>query len=102
MLLDQLTHHSKIDAAISKFANKEDTNELSYEEIIIRVQHNEELKKKLHKAIEQLTPRQTELIRLIFFEGLTYEQVAAQTAQSVKTAYNTVYNAIKLLRKLLK
>lgn len=102
MLLDQLTHYSKIDKAISSFADKEDPSELSYEEIIIRVQHNEELKQKLHKAIAQLTPRQTELIRLIFFEGLTYEEVAAQTAQSIKTAYNTVYNAIKLLRKLLK
>jgi RNA polymerase sigma factor (sigma-70 family) len=102
MMLDQLTYHSKMDAAIARFAEKEDPSELSYEEIIIGVQRDEELKKKLYHALEQLTPRQKELIGLVFFEGLTYEEVAARTDQSIKTAYNTIYNAIKLLRKLLK
>jgi len=102
MLIDQLGYHSKIDAAITHLADEEVLNELSYEEIIVRVQRDEELKKKLHKALEQLTPRQIELIRMVFFEGLTYEEVAARTSQSIKTAYNTIYNAIQLLRKLLK
>ena len=101
-LLDQLSYHSKINRAVTFYADKENPNELPYEDIIIRVQQDEELRQKLHKALEQLTPRQTELIRLVFFEGLTYEEVAAQTSQSIKTAYNTIYNAIKLLRKLLK
>ena len=102
MLIDQLGHHSKVDAAITQLADEEVLNELSYEEIIVGVQRDEELKEKLRKAMQQLTPRQTELIRLIFFEGLTYEEVAARTSQSIKTAYNTIYNAIQLLRKLLK
>lgn len=102
MLLDKLDHHSKTDAAISRLSTKEEHEELSYEEIIIRVQHDEELRQKLYKAMEQLTPRQKELIRLMFFEGLNYEQVAAQTSQSIKTAYNTIYNAIQVLRKMLK
>lgn len=102
MLLDQLSYHSKLDAAITHLADEESLNELSYEEIIVRVQHDEELKEKLHKALGQLTPRQIELIRLVFFEGLTYEEVAAKTSQSIKTAYNTIYNAIQLLRKLLR
>ena len=102
MLIDQLGHHSKIDAAITQLADEEILNELSYEEIIVGVQRDEELKEKLRRAMQQLTPRQTELIRLVFFEGLTYEEVAARTSQSIKTAYNTIYNAIQLLRKLLK
>jgi RNA polymerase sigma-70 factor (ECF subfamily) len=102
MLIDQLGYHSKIDAAISRLADEESINELSYEEIVVGVQRDEEMKKKLHHALQQLTPRQTELIRMIFFEGLTYEEVAAKTNQSIKTAYNTIYNAIQLLRKLLK
>lgn len=102
MLIEQLGHHSKIDAAITQLAEEEILNELSYEEIIVGVQRDEELKEKLRRAMQQLTPRQSELIRLVFFEGLTYEQVAAQTSQSIKTAYNTIYNAIQLLRKLLK
>ncbi len=102
MLLDKLEYHSKTDAAISRLSTKEDHEELPYEEIIIRVQHDEELRQKLYRAMEQLTPKQKELIRLMFFEGLNYEQVAAQTSQSIKTAYNTIYNAIQVLRKVLK
>ncbi len=55
MLLDKLDHHSKTDAAISRLSAKEEHEELSYEEIIIRVQHDEELRQKLsqgHGAID--------------------------------------------------
>jgi RNA polymerase sigma factor (sigma-70 family) len=102
MLIDQLEQDNKTYMAISDYSINENTEELSYEEIIINVQRDQELRDKLHRAISQLTPRQTELIRLMFFEGLTYEQIAAQTSQSIKTAYNTIYNAITTLRKMLK
>lgn len=101
MLLDKMDYHSKTDAAIGRLL-AEEREELSYEEIIIRVQHDEELRQKLYKAMEQLTSRQKELIHLMFFEGLSYKEVAAQTTQSIKTAYNTIYNAIQVLRKILK
>ena len=101
-LHDQQTYTARTDAAAQHMASEGEWSELSYEEIIIRVQHDEELKRKLHLALQQLTPRQTELIRLKFFEGLSYEQIAAQTEQTIKTAYNTVYDAIKVLRKMLK
>lgn len=102
MLIDQLEYRSKTNMAITSFSKEDTEEELPYEEIIIRVQGDEELRQKLHRAIAQLTPRQTELIRLMFFEGMTYEQVATHTSQSIKTAYNTIYNAITQLRKILK
>jgi len=101
-LLDQLAYQSKIHAAIHRMTDQEAERELSYEEIIIQVQCDEELKQRLQQAMKTLTPRQIELVRLKFFEGLTYEQIAAQTSQTVKTAYNTIYDAIKALRKVLK
>jgi RNA polymerase sigma factor (sigma-70 family) len=101
-MLDQLAYDDKTNVALNKLGAEEEWSELSYEEIIIRLQHDEETKEKLHKAIEQLTPRQIELIKLKFFDGLTYEQIAEHTSQTVKTAYNTIYDAIKALRKLLK
>jgi len=101
-LLDQLAYQAKIHAAVHRMTDKEDGIELSYEEIMIQVQHDEELKHRLQQALKTLTPRQIELVRLKFFEGLTYEQIAAQTSQTVKTAYNTIYDAIKALRKMLK
>lgn len=100
-LIDQQHYQARQGAAARDMASEGDHSELSYEEIIIRVQHDEELKHRLHLALQQLTPRQTELIRLKFFEGLSYEQIAAQTEQTIKTAYNTVYDAIKTLRQAL-
>ncbi|WP_145672302.1 RNA polymerase sigma factor [Chitinophaga polysaccharea] len=101
-LLDQLAYQAKIHAAIHRMTDKEAENELSYEEMIIRSQQDEEIKHRLQQALKALTPRQIELVRLKFFEGMTYEQIAAQTSQTVKTAYNTIYDAIKTLRKVLK
>ncbi|NSL90371.1 sigma-70 family RNA polymerase sigma factor [Chitinophaga sp. Mgbs1] len=100
-LIDQLAYQARTHTAVSNWSENEE-NELSYEEIIIRVQQDEEVRARLHRAMQSLTPRQTELIRLKFFEGLTYEQIADRTSQTVKTAYNTIYDAVKTLRRLLK
>ena len=101
-MLDQLAYIDKTNVAFNQMGAEEDWEELSYEEIIIKVQQDEELKEKLGTAIKQLTPRQIELIQLKFFEGLSYEQIAEKTSQTIKTSYNTIYDAIKTLRKLLK
>jgi len=101
-MLDQLAYIDKTNIAFNQMGAEEDWKELSYEEIIIKVQQDEELKEKLGIAIKQLTPRQIELIQLKFFEGLSYEQIAEKTSQTIKTSYNTIYDAIKTLRKLLK
>lgn len=101
-MLDQLSYLNKTNAALSKMLAEEEWNELSYEQVLINIQQDDDLKEKLKIAIRQLTPRQMELIQLKFFEGLSYEQISERTAQTVKTAYNTIYDAIKILRKLLK
>lgn len=101
-MLDQLAYEDKMTHAVNQMGAEEEWAELSYEEIMIRLQQDDELKQKLQQAIKQLTPRQMELIQMKFFEGLTYEQIAERTAQTVKTAYNTIYDAIKTLKKLLK
>lgn len=101
-ILDQLQSQVRQQAADQKFTSKTGLAELSYEDIIIQVQQDEELKTKLHAAMEHLTNRQTELVRLKFFEGMSYEEIAATTNQTVKTAYNTIYDAVKQLRKFLR
>ncbi|AOM78067.1 RNA polymerase sigma factor [Pedobacter steynii] len=101
-ILDQLLYANKTNAALSKMVAEKEWSELSYEEVLIRIQQDDHLKEKLKIAIRQLTPRQMELIQLKFFEGLSYEHIAEKTNQTVKTAYNTIYDAIKVLRKLLK
>jgi RNA polymerase sigma factor (sigma-70 family) len=101
-MLDQLAYDDRMAMAVNKMGAEEEWEELSYEEMMIRLQQDDELKDKLRLAIKQLTPRQMELIQLKFFEGLSYEQIAEKTSQTVKTAYNTIYDAIKMLKKLLK
>ncbi len=71
----------------------------SYEEILIALQIKQEEKEILQRCLEELTPRQKEYLELKFYEGLSYEQIAEQTGQVVKTIYNTVYEAIKVLRQ---
>jgi len=100
-ILDQIFYQDRTNNALSKMIAEEE-EELSYEEILIRVQQDDDLKKKLSIAIQQLSPRQIELVRLKFFEGLSYEQIAERTSQTIKTSYNTIYDAIKVLRRLLK
>lgn len=100
-ILDQLLYVNRTNNALNRMIAEEDGNELSYEEIMIRLQQDDDLKLKLKLAIAKLTPRQMELIQLKFFEGLSYEQIAVRNAQTVKTAYNTIYDAIKMLRRLL-
>ncbi|PUZ24957.1 RNA polymerase [Chitinophaga parva] len=80
----------------------EEGEEASYEQIIIAREKDEELKKNLQSALQALSPRQMELIRLKFFEDLSYEEIAHVSAQNVKTSYNTIYEAIKTLRLKLK
>ncbi|SKA36643.1 RNA polymerase sigma-70 factor, ECF subfamily [Chitinophaga eiseniae] len=71
--------------------------ELSYEARIVAVQTTEELRRKVRRAIAQLTPRQQELVELRYFDGLSMEEVARRTGITTKTAYNTLGSALKIL-----
>lgn len=76
-------------------------NDLSHEEILVAMQRSEEIRRKVQKAMEKLTQRQRELIRMKFFQGLNYQQIETETGITMKTAYNTVYNAMKVLAEEL-
>lgn len=97
-----LERKRKLDSALLHIGAEGVWEEMSYEEFIIRVQTDDLIKYKLKSALEKLTFRQKQLVHLKFFEGLSYEQIAEQTQQSIKTAYNTVYDALKVLRKELR
>jgi RNA polymerase sigma factor (sigma-70 family) len=52
--------------------------------------------------MDQLTPRQREVIYLRFFEELSYEEIAGMLDISVKGAYKLSYRALDALKELLK
>lgn len=81
---------------------EDDWVEMPYEEFVIKVQTNEIIQIRLKEALEKLSFRQKQLVNLKFFEGYSYEKIAETTQMSVKTAYNTLYDALKILREELK
>jgi RNA polymerase sigma-70 factor (ECF subfamily) len=56
----------------------------------------------LMKALQQLPARQKESIYLIYFDGLSYKEVASIMSVEVRTVYNQVHNALETLKKLFK
>ena len=71
----------------------------SYEQLLIDREQDSERKQRIEAAINKLTARQKELIRLRFFEQLSYEEIAERTSISVRTIYNTIHAAINLMRQ---
>ena len=77
----------------------ESISERSYEEILISVQQEEHMKQRLKQALDQLTPRQKELIQMRFFEEMSNEAISQQTGMHINTVYNTMSSALKTLRQ---
>jgi RNA polymerase sigma-70 factor (ECF subfamily) len=76
-------------------------NEKSYEELLVAFQESEEQKEKVKLALRSLTPKQLDIIRLKYYENLSYEQIAERTSLTTRTVYNTVFEAISRLRKII-
>ena len=75
---------------------------LSIEEHIILSQVAEERKSMIRKAVNALSDKQREAIFLLFYENLTYPQIADLLSIEVKTARNLVGKALQSLRNQLK
>src|SRR5664279_4262823 len=61
--------------------------EFCYEELLIAFQLTEEKKEQLKRALETLTKKQLEIIRLKFFENLSYSQISAKTSLTTRSVY---------------
>lgn len=96
-----LKKQQRLEKAIKIFGQEGAFSELSYEEIIIRIQSDELMIERLKAALDKLTFKQKQLIQLRFYDGLSYEEMATLTHLSVRTAYNTIYEALKFLRREL-
>lgn len=96
---------SKTQATISKenrsahLGEAKDSHQFCYEELLIAFQQSEEQKQKLSRALNSLTKKQLEIIRLKFYENLSYEAIAEKTSLTTRTVYNVIYEAITRLRE---
>lgn len=74
----------------------------SIEERMILSQAADEQKSKIRQAVNALSDKQREAIFLLFYENLSYPQIADLLSIEVKTARNLVGKALQSLRKQLK
>ena len=102
-ILKRIAQEQRLNKAISVIVTEDEALlEMPYEELIVKIQSDELVKNSLLAALEKLTPQQRKLIQLRFYDGLSYEDVAKRTQLTVRTAYNTIYSALKFLRTQLK
>lgn len=79
----------------------EEMPEDSYEELLIASQTKDEMKNRISAALQKLTERQKELIQMRYFEELSFEEISQKAGISLRTIYNTIHNAIIILRSEL-
>lgn len=75
--------------------------EFSYEDHLIQVQQQQEVKTKVKLAFAKLSAREQELLQLKFFEDLDYDAIASTCNITKRTAYNIIYGALKTLKQTL-
>lgn len=73
--------------------------EESAEEKLINSQRNEHIQLKLNEALENLPIRQREVIRLLFFEKLSYEDTSLILGISIDSSYTLAWKAISRMKK---
>ncbi|MGH2564594.1 MAG: RNA polymerase sigma factor [Ginsengibacter sp.] len=82
-------------------AGTQEIKEFSYEELLIAFQQTEEKKEQLRNALKTLTKNQLEIIKLRFFENLSYSNISLKTSLTTRTVYNIVHKAISRLREAM-
>ncbi|MDZ7692592.1 MAG: sigma-70 family RNA polymerase sigma factor [Balneolaceae bacterium] len=82
----------------------EQTNSMQFaaDEIIIKKEKDQEKQEALKQAMDELTPRQREIIYLRYYEGMTYEEIMLITSLNYQTLRNYVYESLKVLDTALK
>ncbi|NML39824.1 sigma-70 family RNA polymerase sigma factor [Chitinophaga sp. G-6-1-13] len=73
----------------------------SHEDFLIHLNSTQELQQVIAAAVSRLSERKQLFIRLRYYEGLSYADIAARTGVSERTIYNKIHEAIKNLRREL-
>jgi RNA polymerase sigma factor (sigma-70 family) len=99
----ELSRLAKVKSLDFNEANEEtEYIQASYEELLIAFQQSDEKKKQLRSALAKLTRKQLEIIKLKFFENLSYRAIAARKSITPRTVYNTIYESIRQLRESMR
>lgn len=67
------------------------------DELLLREEQESELRNRVAAALNKLTPRQREIIRLRYYDECSIARIGQITGMETKTVYNTIYSAMKAL-----
>ncbi len=71
------------------------------EDSIVSSDADKEMSLKLNHALSRLTSRQKLILRLHFYEGLSYEQIADQLSMNYQSVNNLAFRTIRHLRSMM-
>ena len=71
------------------------------EVVLVEEQLSPQRQAQILQAINQLSPRQKELITLRFYDNFQYEEIAEIMSLSIRSVYNLLYRALTVLRRTL-
>lgn len=101
-LITQSIKESRKSEIYAKLGGETNRMQFAVEEIIIQREKDREKRKALKGAIDELTPRQREIIYLRYYEGMTYEEIETITSLNYQTLRNYVYESLKVLDEIMK
>ncbi len=97
-----LSGHNALGNNLSLDRMKDDGVEVEDRRLDVEQNYIErEEKRELYAAIEQLTPRQKTLVRMIYFDGMSQEEVAARLSMSKQAVSNSMQRIYASLRRFL-
>jgi len=86
---------------VQSFTAGENDFELSHDNFIIDKEISAIKKEKILAALQELSPRQKEIIYLKFYQDLSYEEVSDIMQINYQAARNLIYQAIKVMKKTI-
>jgi RNA polymerase sigma factor (sigma-70 family) len=100
-IIKQLDKNLKIKKLFSNNNEKEYKFEIifSYETELINAQSDKEKIQQLQEKLDRLPPRQKEILYLLFYQDMSYEEVSQIMGINYQSARNLVHRAIKMLRE---
>jgi RNA polymerase sigma factor (sigma-70 family) len=101
ILFKKLRRDHKVVRLSSVEAAETGEPEFGIDQLLIRRDIESALRHRLQQALQTLTSRQREAIFLRFYEGLSYEEVAAIMGISVKATYKLMSRSLLQLKETL-
>jgi RNA polymerase sigma-70 factor (ECF subfamily) len=73
----------------------------SREDQLIALETDSEIATRLNHAIDRLTSRQKLILRLHYYEGLSYAQIAERLSMNYQSVNNLAFRTIRQLRSVM-